>query len=100
MIPLWQLANIKEKFCHRRHQKHSGAFWDSNLPKDSIIWKMRYLKPTGEFRQDYGYCNSAFLVAGEILTKVTGMSWENYVQENMLTPLGMLSYIIQIKANR
>lgn len=50
---------------------------------------MRYLKPTGEFRQDYGYCNSAFLVAGEILTKVTGMSWENYVQENMLTPLGM-----------
>jgi len=87
-----KLANIRDMLCHRLGTKTfqgDFTFWDSNLPKDSIIWKMRYLKPTGEFRQDYGYCNSAFLVAGEILTKVTGISWENYVQENMLTPLGM-----------
>jgi len=50
---------------------------------------MRYLKPSLEFRQDYGYCNSAYLVAGEILKKVTGQSWENYVEENILLPLGM-----------
>jgi CubicO group peptidase (beta-lactamase class C family) len=50
---------------------------------------MRYLKPPGEFRQDYGYCNSAFLVAGQVLEKVTGQTWEKYVEENILTPLGM-----------
>jgi CubicO group peptidase (beta-lactamase class C family) len=50
---------------------------------------MRYLKPPGEFRQDYGYCNSGFLVAGQILTKVTGQSWEDYVKGNILDPLGM-----------
>lgn len=87
-----RLANIRDMLCHRIGTKTfqgDFTFWDSNLPKDSIIWKMRHLKPAAEFRQDYGYCNSAFLVAGEILTKVTGQSWENYVQSNILTPLGM-----------
>lgn len=50
---------------------------------------MRYLKPTGEFRQDYGYCNAGFLVAGEILAKVSGLSWEEYVKQHILTPLSM-----------
>jgi CubicO group peptidase (beta-lactamase class C family) len=87
-----RMVNIRDLLCHRLGTKTfqgDFTFWDSNLPKDSIIWKMRYLKPPGQFRQDYGYCNSAFLTAGRILEKVTGQSWENYVQENILTPLGM-----------
>jgi len=87
-----RLATIRDMLCHRIGLKTfqgDFTFWDSNLPKDSIIWKMRYLKPIGEFRQDYGYCNSAFLVAGQVLEKVTGQSWENYVKENILVPLGM-----------
>lgn len=87
-----RLVNIRDVLCHRLGTKTfqgDFTFWDSNLPKDSIIWKMRYLKPTGEFRQDYGYCNAGFLVAGEILAKVSGLSWEEYVQQNILTPLSM-----------
>ncbi len=87
-----KMVNIRDLLCHRLGTKTfqgDFTFWDSDLPKDSIIWKMRYLKPTGEFRQDYGYCNSAFLVAGQVLEKVTGQTWENYVQSNILSPLGM-----------
>ena len=86
------MVNVRDLLCHRLGTKTfqgDFTFWDSNLPKDSIIWKMRYLKPTGEFRQDYGYCNSAFLVAGEILHRVTGKTWENYVKDNILSPLEM-----------
>lgn len=87
-----RLATIKDMLCHRLGTKTfqgDFTFWDSNLHKDSIIWKMRYLKPNGLFRQDYGYCNSGFLVAGQVLEKVTGQTWENYTEENMLRPLGM-----------
>lgn len=87
-----RLANIRDMLCHRIGLKTfqgDFTFWNSNLAKDSIIWKMRYLKPSGEFRQDYGYCNSAFLVAGRILEKVTGNSWEKYIEDNILQPLGM-----------
>jgi CubicO group peptidase (beta-lactamase class C family) len=87
-----RLANIRDMLSHRIGLKTfqgDFTFWDSNLPKDSIIWKMRHLKPHGEFRQDYGYCNSAFLVAGQIVEKVSGKSWEQYIQDNILAPLGM-----------
>lgn len=87
-----RLATVRDMLCHRLGIKTfqgDFTFWDSDLPKDSIIWKMRYLKPPGLFRQDYGYCNSAFLVAGRILEKVTGTTWEKYIEDNILTPLGM-----------
>lgn len=87
-----KMVTVKDLLCHRLGTKTfqgDFTFWNSNLPKDSIIWKMRLLKPEGEFRQNYGYCNSAFLVAGEILKKVTGITWEQYVTENILQPVGM-----------
>jgi|GEM_PF-110792 len=87
-----RLATIRDMLSHRIGLKTfqgDFTFWNSSLPKDSIIWKMRYLKPSGEFRQDYGYCNSGFVVAGRILEKVAGKSWEAFTIENILTPLGM-----------
>jgi len=87
-----RLITLRDVLCHRLGTKTfqgDFTFWDSNLPKDSILWKLRYLKPTGTFRQDYGYCNAGFLTAGQILQQVTGQTWEHYVQENILTPLGM-----------
>jgi CubicO group peptidase (beta-lactamase class C family) len=87
-----ELVTLTDLLCHRLGTKTfqgDFVFWDSNLPKDSIIWKMRYLKPPGVFRQDYGYCNSAFLTAGQVLSVVTGQSWESYIKENILLPLGM-----------
>lgn len=87
-----RLATIRDMLSHRIGLKTfqgDFTFWNSSLPKDSIIWKLRYLKPSGEFRQDYGYCNSGFVVAGRILEKVIGKSWEVFTVENILTPLGM-----------
>ncbi|MBS1577547.1 MAG: serine hydrolase, partial [Bacteroidetes bacterium] len=87
-----ELVTLTDLLSHRLGTKTfqgDFVFWNSNLPKDSIIWKMRYLKPSGIFRQDFGYCNSAFMVAGQILSSVTGGTWESYVKENILLPLGM-----------
>jgi CubicO group peptidase (beta-lactamase class C family) len=87
-----KLATVKDMLCHRLGTKTfqgDFTFWNSNLSKDSIIWKMRLLKPEGEFRQNYGYCNAGFLVAGEILQQVTGSTWEKFVQDRMLNPIGM-----------
>ena len=87
-----KLATVRDMLCHRLGTKTfqgDFTFWNSNLSKDSIIWKMRLLKPEGEFRQNYGYCNAGFLVAGEILQKTTGIKWEQYVSDRMLNPIGM-----------
>ena len=41
------------------------TFCNSSLTRQQIINKMQLLKPSQNFRQSYGYCNSCFLTAGE-----------------------------------
>jgi CubicO group peptidase (beta-lactamase class C family) len=87
-----QLVTIRDMLCHRIGTKTfqgDFTFWDSKLSRHEIMYKMRYLKPTGLFRQDYGYCNSCFLTAGEVIPLVTNKPWEVYVYDSILMPLGM-----------
>lgn len=87
-----ELITIRDLLSHRIGTKTfqgDFTFWNSKLTREQIMYKMRLLKPVALFRQDYGYCNSCFLTAGEVIPKVTGKSWEQYVQDSMLTPLQM-----------
>jgi CubicO group peptidase (beta-lactamase class C family) len=87
-----QLVTIRDLLCHRLGTKTfqgDFTFWDTNLSRAEVINRMRLLKPEGQFRQDYGYCNSAFVTAGEIIPNVTGQSWEQYVENLIVKPLGM-----------
>jgi len=87
-----ELVTIKDMLSHRIGTKTfqgDFTFWDGNLNRNQIIGRMRTLQPTGIFRQDFGYCNSCFLTAGEIIPKVSGKPWEVYVYDSILLPLGM-----------
>ena len=59
---------------------------------DTITTKL--LKPTQIFRQDYGYCNSCFMTAGQVIPVVTGQQWENFVQDSIIVPLEMNSTMV------
>ena len=86
------LVTVKDVLSHRLGTKTfqgDFTFWNGTLTRQQIIGKMKLLKPEGQFRQDFGYCNSCFLTAGEIIPVVTGKPWEVYVKDSILTPLGM-----------
>src|SRR6478735_760636 len=64
------LVTIRDMLCHHLGTKTfqgDFTFWNSNLSRSQIIYKMRYLQPSQNFRQSYGYCNSCFVTAGEII---------------------------------
>lgn len=85
-------VTIRDLLCHRLGlQTFQGDFvnWSSNLSRQEIIYNFRNLKPVFDFRARYGYCNAAFLTAGEIIPIVTGLSWGEFVKKNILTPLNM-----------
>lgn len=87
-----QQVSIRDMLTHRiGTQTFQGdfTFWNSTLTSRQIMERMRLLKPTGTFRQDYGYCNSCFLTAGEVIPKITGSSWFTYVNDSIVQPLGM-----------
>ncbi|PRY10959.1 CubicO group peptidase (beta-lactamase class C family) [Pontibacter ummariensis] len=83
---------IEDLLSHRAGYKtFSGdlLWYNTTYSRPEIIERMRYLEPTYGFRDGYGYSNLMYIVAGEVIEKVTGKSWENYIQETFLQPLGM-----------
>lgn len=88
-----QLVTIRDVLGHHLGTKTfqgDFTFWNSTLSRAEILQKVRYLKPPGLFRQTYGYSNYGFLTAGEIIPVATGgTTWQDFVQQRLLTPLGM-----------
>ncbi|HEU4718771.1 MAG TPA: serine hydrolase [Bacteroidia bacterium] len=86
------MVTIRDLLCHRLgFQTFQGDFlnWDSNLSRAQIIDAIGRNKPVFGFRAQYGYCNAAFLTAGEIIPKATGKSWDDFVKERFFIPLKM-----------
>jgi CubicO group peptidase (beta-lactamase class C family) len=65
------------------------TYWTSNLSRVDVIHKMALIDATYNFRTKWGYCNAAFLTAGELIPRITGKSWEETVKEKILVPLNM-----------
>jgi CubicO group peptidase (beta-lactamase class C family) len=61
----------------------------SSLTKPQLIHNLRYLKPTTSFRSQYDYDNLMFIVAGDIVTRVSGMPYEDFIESRIMKPLGM-----------
>lgn len=64
-------------------------FWpdENNFTKTDIIYNLRYLKPVSSFRSKYDYDNLLYIVAGEVVARVSGSSWETFIQKRFFDPL-------------
>ena len=67
--------------------------------RDEIYKRLRYLKPSLSFRERYQYSNVSFVTAGTIVGKLSGRSWEDFVENKILKPLRMndSNFSLQIK---
>lgn len=54
-----------------------------------IIHNLRYLKQTSPFRTRYDYDNLLYIVAGEVVARVSGQDWEDFVELRIMKPLEM-----------
>jgi len=87
-----EMATVRDLLCHRLGLKTfqgDFTFYNSDLTRLQITQKMSQLKTAYPFRTKWGYTNSAFLTAGEIIPRVSGKSWEDYLKQNIFAPLGM-----------
>jgi len=64
-------------------------FPDTNRSRADVVHALRYLKPVTGFREFYAYDNVLYIVAGALVEAVSGQSWEDFVTENILKPVGM-----------
>ncbi len=61
----------------------------STYTRKEIMQRLRYIKPATSFRSAYAYDNVLYLVAGELIEKVTGRTWEEFIANEILVPVGM-----------
>jgi len=58
-------------------------------PQD-IIANIHFLKPVSAFRTKYDYDNLLYVIAGEVVHRVSGMPWDDFVAQRIMKPLGMM----------
>jgi CubicO group peptidase (beta-lactamase class C family) len=61
----------------------------SDFTIKDVMKSFQYQKPTSAFRTKYDYDNLLYMVAGELVGRVSGMNWATYVETKIMKPLGM-----------
>ena len=61
----------------------------AGFSRNDIINNLKFLKPASGFRSEYAYDNLLYIVAGEVVAKLSGISWEAFVEKNIFSPLQM-----------
>ncbi len=54
-----------------------------------VLGVFQYFEPVSDFRTKYDYDNVLYLVAGELIARVNGMSYDDFIAERILKPLQM-----------
>lgn len=86
-----RFSNAKDLLAHRTGLPAFGGDLLGKLgyTNEEILRRIRYIKPSTSFRDKAQYSNIGYFLAGELLAAVSGMSWEETIQETLLTPLKM-----------
>lgn len=76
------------------HRSGLPAFTGDLLEKQGysraeILRRLRYLEPACSFREEAGYSNPGFLIAGLTAAEAGGASWDDLMKTRLLKPLGM-----------
>ena len=61
----------------------------SNFTIDDILGSFQYFEPVSAFRTKFDYDNLLYLVAGEIIKRVSGLTWEQFIEQRIFNPLSM-----------
>lgn len=69
----------------------------SDFTINDVVTSFQYFKPVSAFRTQFDYDNLLYFVAGEIIARVSGMSWEQFIQTKIMKPLQMNNSYASIK---
>jgi CubicO group peptidase (beta-lactamase class C family) len=82
--------SIRDILSHRSGLARGDMLWyGTELDRDEVLRRTRFLAPTWSFRSQFGYQNLMYLAAGQVIARVTGKPWDDFVRERLFVPLGM-----------
>lgn len=61
----------------------------STVTKSQLIHNLRFLKPVSSFRTKYDYDNLLYIVAGEVVARASGITYDEFIETRIFKPLAM-----------
>jgi len=85
-----QKMTATDLLCHRSGlPRHDLAWYATPFSREELYHRLRYLEPNVSFREKWQYQNLMYMTAGCLTEKLSGMSWEDFMQTRLFDPLGM-----------
>lgn len=85
-----QLATLRDIVSHRTGVSSHDELWDDTpLTREDVVRRIGFVNASRPFRTTYQYNNIMFIAAGEVVTRVAGMPWDDFVRTRLFQPLGM-----------
>lgn len=83
-------VTTRDMMTHRTGlPRHDLAWYASPAPRDSILYRIRFLEPNAGLREKWQYNNFMYLAQGMLAEKLYDKKWETIIQEKLFDPLGM-----------
>jgi CubicO group peptidase (beta-lactamase class C family) len=89
----------RDILTHRSGLPRHDLFWyEAPFSRDELYQRLRFLEPSGPSRTQWRYNSLMFVVAGRIVEKLSGETWESFVESRILLPLGMRRTLLSVEA--
>ena len=83
---------LRDIAAHRTGIPRHDAMWVcKKMSRSDVLSRLQYLEPVCQLRTQWHYSNIMYSVAGILIERVTGQSWEEAVYSRILSPLKMSS---------
>lgn len=81
---------MRDLLSHRSGMpQHYRMYFNSGLSRKEIIPRIKFLEFSESFRYSFQYTNLMYMTAAYIIENISGISWEEFIHENVFSPLEM-----------
>ncbi|QBD80778.1 serine hydrolase [Ktedonosporobacter rubrisoli] len=97
-LPVFKLSDevaseritVRDILSHRSGLPgHDALAYNASIPVADLFRRLPYLELNKDMRTAWQYNNLMYAVAGHLIEALSGLSWDNFIRQRILTPLGM-----------
>ena len=83
-------ATVKDLLTHNIGLGNADLMWArGDLTRAEILQRVRHLPTAYSLRSSFIYQNVMYGAAGELIARVSGVSWDDFIRTRIFAPLGM-----------
>ncbi|MBI3665039.1 MAG: serine hydrolase [Acidobacteria bacterium] len=90
-------VTLRDMLSHRTGiTRHDMIWYKADLSRKGLFERLKYMGPKEPLRQTFLYNNMMYAAAGYLIELGSGKTWEEFVRDRILGPLGMSATVYSV----